>query len=145
MSNRVWFIARILLVLIFVIAGAGKLAGFQGTAAMMSSLGLPSPSFLLAGALVFEIAGAILVLLGWRTRLGVILLILFMIPVTLIFHGFWAVPPEDQREQVNQFLKNLSLIGGLLLLYIHGPGPVSLDHRSARLGEAGRASPEKIG
>lgn len=146
MSNRwAWLIARIFLVLIFVVAGAGKLAGFQGTVAMMASMGLPSPSLLLSGALVLEIAGAILVLLGWKTRLGVILLIVFLIPVTLIFHDFWATPPEDQREQVNQFLKNLSLIGGLVLLYISGPGPVSLDHRRARAGETGRAAAEKIG
>ena len=136
-------IARILVVLIFVVAGAGKLAGFQGTVAMMSSMGIPWPSYLLSAALVLELAGAILVLLGWNTRLGAILLIIFLIPVTLIFHDFWAAPPEDKQEQLFQFLKNLSTIGGLLLLYVHGPGPVSLDRRLALRSEA--AAPEKIG
>jgi len=146
MSNRwIWLIARILLVLIFVAAGAGKLAGFQGTVAMMSSMGIPSPSYLLAGALALEIAGAVLVLLGWKTRLGAVLLVIFLIPVTLIFHDFWAATPEDKQEQLFQFLKNFSTIGGLMLLYLHGPGPVSLDRRLARARRSEPATPNQIG
>ena len=94
---------------------------------MMSAKGLPAASLLLALAIAFELFGGLSVLTGFKTKLGAILLIIFLVPVTLVFHNFWAVPPEQMVMQKIQFLKNLSIIGGLALLIAFGPGRYAVD------------------
>lgn len=125
---------RILLAAIFVISGFGKIVGFEGTVGYMEAYGMPMAQVFLIGAIVLELGGGLMVLLGWKARLGALALIVFTIPATLIFHQFWGI--EDAGEAMTQqimFLKNLSMIGGLLILYVHGAGALSLDHR-ARTG-----------
>jgi uncharacterized membrane protein YphA (DoxX/SURF4 family) len=122
--------ARICLSLIFLYSGITKIFGFAATEQMMASRGLPVPALLLLGNIVFQIVGGISLLLGYKVRWGAILLILFLIPTTLVFHNFLADPKE-----ITAFLKNLGLIGGLLLIYYSGAGAVSLDdnHNSKQL------------
>ncbi|MBM3358206.1 MAG: DoxX family protein [Betaproteobacteria bacterium] len=127
---------RVPLAVIFLISGFGKITGFAGTASFMASKGMPFAEVLLAGALVFELAGAVMLILGWRARWGALLLIVFMIPATLIFHNFWAVEVAQYRNQLNHFLKNVAMIGGLLYVMAFGAGPLSLDAPAKR--EAGR-------
>jgi putative oxidoreductase len=80
----------------------------------------------LAGILAF--VGGVSVLLGYRARLGAFLLVMFLVPVTLVMHNFWAVAdPQVATLQRIQFMKNLGLIGGALLLIYYGAGPVSMD------------------
>lgn len=125
---------RILLAAIFIISGFGKIAGFEGTVGYMEAYGMPMAQVFLVGAIVFELGGGLMVALGWKARLGALALIVFTIPATLVFHQFWAI--EDAGEAMTQqimFLKNLSMIGGLLILYVHGAGAMSLDNR-ARTG-----------
>ena len=113
---------RILLVVIFVVSGVGKIANPEGTERFMASMGMPLTEFFLGCAVVLELGGAASVLLGYRARLGAILLIIFMIPTTFIFHRDFSNP-----LQVIMFLKNTSMTGGLLMLAAFGPGPFSLD------------------
>jgi len=104
-------IARVLLCLVFIHAVIGKLAGFAGVAGAIAAKGLPLAPLLLVAAMVLMTVGSALVISGWRARLGVVLLLLFLIPTTLIFHGDVA----DKMERI-QLLKNLAIIGGLLLV-----------------------------
>lgn len=104
-------IARVLLCLVFVNALLGKLIGFGAVAGVIAAKGLPLASLLLLMAMVLMAVGSALVISGWKARLGVILLLVFLIPTTLIFHGDIA----DNAQRI-QLLKNLAIIGGLLLV-----------------------------
>lgn len=124
MEKYIPLVARAFLAAIFLKSGFDKITGFSGTEQMMAGKGIPLTPLLLVGAIVFELLGGLSVLLGYKARWGAILLILFLIPTTLIFHTDFA-----ERMQMSQFLKNLALIGGLLMVYYAGAGPVSLDHQ----------------
>jgi len=120
-------LGRIAIAAIFLVSGAAKLADVSGTAAHMAAVGIPYPETLAMFVGVAEILGALSLLLGAMTRLGALGLILFLIPATLLFHNFWAVAGEAQQEQLVNFLKNLGLAGGLILLISYGPGRYSID------------------
>jgi putative oxidoreductase len=129
-GNRfVPLLGRILLALIFLISGLGKIFDWQGTAGYMASKGMPLIPFFLLGAIVLELAGGLAVLLGFKARIGALLLIVFLIPATLIFHNFWTLTGMERQIQMIMFLKNLAIMGGLLLVVGLGPGPLSLDER----------------
>lgn len=125
-------IARVCLALIFFVSAAGKMADYGGTVGHMTSLGVPMAKLLLAGALVFEIAGGLMMLFGWRARFGALLLVLFLIPTTLVYHGFWGYTGVERTAQMLQFLKNLAIIGGLLMVCAYGSGPLGADGRRRR-------------
>jgi uncharacterized membrane protein YphA (DoxX/SURF4 family) len=118
-------IARVFLAVIFLRGGISHLFDFSGPQQMMAQRGLPLPGLLLLGNIVSQLVGASLLLLGYKTRLGAILLILFLIPTTLVFHTNFS-----QEMQVIAFFKNLGIIGGLLMVVYAGAGPVSLDERT---------------
>lgn len=115
-------IGRIMLALIFILAGWNKIGGFEGTAGYMASKGLPLPEVLLVLTIIIELGGGILLLIGWQARWAALAIFLFLIPVTLIFHPFWANPDE-----FNAFFKNLAIMGGMLYVVSYGPGPLSPD------------------
>lgn len=110
---------------IFLVSGLGKVAGWAGTVAYAGSKGVP-PS-LLAGAVALEILGGLSLLAGWKTRWGVAALLVFLVPVTLVFHGFWAYQGMESHLQQIQFMKNLSIGGGLVAVLGAGPGVLSVD------------------
>jgi uncharacterized membrane protein YphA (DoxX/SURF4 family) len=116
--------ARVCLAVLFFRGGVSHLLGFAATQQMMAQKGLPLPGLLLMGNIVFQLIGGSLILLGYKTRLGAILLILFLIPTTLVFHMDFS-----KEMQVIAFLKNLAIIGGLLMVVYAGAGPISLDER----------------
>jgi len=118
-------IARSLIGLIFVLSGLTKLTGFQATQEHMATHGIPIPALFLVGAIVVEIVGGVSVILGLWARVGAAILFLFLIPATLIFHTDFG-----QQSQVIMFLKNLAIMGGLLLVAVYGVGPYTL--RSSR-------------
>lgn len=122
-------LGRILLSAIFLISGALKIAHWQGTLQGMQAMHVPAAPFLLAVAVFAELAGGLAVLTGFLARLASALLVLYLIPVTLLFHSFWAVPAAEQGGQMINFLKNLAIMGGLLTLAASGPGPLSLRLR----------------
>lgn len=116
--------ARVFLSVIFIRSGISKILGFAGTQQFMASAGIPSglTGILLVGAILAEVLGGLSVLLGFKARWGAIALVLFLIPTTLIFHTNFA---DD--SQVGAFLKNLAIMGGLLMVFYTGAGPLSVD------------------
>ena len=116
-------IGRILLVLIFLNSGIGKVGNFEGTAQYMAKFGMPFTNYFLIGAIFLELVGSITVVLGFFARFGAMLLLIFLIPTTLIFHTNFA-----DRMQMIQFMKNMSMFGGCLLLLAAGSGRLSLDY-----------------
>jgi len=117
-------VGRTLIALIFLIAGIKKAMAFGGTAGYIASKGLPMPDVLAAIAIVIEIGAAAMVILGWKARLGALALLVFLVPVTLIFHPFWA-----NAAEYNSFMKNLAIMGAMLYVMAYGSGPYSLDRR----------------
>ncbi|MEP0754030.1 DoxX family protein [Trichocoleus sp. Lan] len=128
MEKYIPLIARAFLAAIFLKSGFDKITGFSGTQQFMASKDIPEAltGLLLVAAIILELAGGLSVLLGYKARWGAIALIIFMIPATLIFHTDFA-----DRMQVIAFMKNLAIIGGLLMVYYIGSGPVSLDEQMA--------------
>ena len=110
---------RICLCLVFLNAAIGKITGFSSTVEMMAGQGLPIPEILLIFTIAFQLLGGLSLLLGYKVRIGSILLILFLIPATFVFHN----PATD----INGFLKNIGLIGGLLMVMYAGAGALSID------------------
>ena len=120
---------RFLITFLFLRSAFGKITGFSAVAGMMAKKGMPYAEVFLAGAIVLEIAGSLMILLGWHARLGALLLAIFLVPATLIFHNFWAVDPSQVREAVNQtnhFYKNVSILGALIFIMGTGPGALSV-------------------
>lgn len=113
--------ARVALAALFIIAGFAKIGGYEGTAGYMQSMGVPG--FLLPLVIALEIVGGLAIAVGYRTRVVAFLLAGFSVLSGLLFHS-----PLDPNEQT-QFLKNLAIGGGFLLLVVHGAGRYSLDAR----------------
>jgi putative oxidoreductase len=126
-SGLLLLIGRILLSFIFIMSALNKLGDLSGTSAYMTSKGMPAVPFFLVMAIILELGGGLLVLLGFRARIGVLALVVFLIPTTLIFHNFWALTGMDKQMQTIQFMKNMAIIGGLLILGASGPGLFSFD------------------
>lgn len=122
-------VGRILVAAIFLWSGLGKIGSFAGTAGYMASMGVPLAELALVVTIVVEAGAALMLILGWQARFGAAALLLWMIPVTLIFHAFWAVPADQAQMQMIQFFKNVSLMGAMLLIIGHGAGSYSLDRR----------------
>jgi putative oxidoreductase len=129
--------ARFGIGVIFLASGLGKLMGWSDTVAYAGSRGVPE--ILLVGATALEILGAVSLLAGWKTRWGVAALVAFLVPVTLVFHDFWAYQGAEVQLQSIQFLKNVGIGGGLLAVLGAGPGALSLDARRSRRQERGLA------
>jgi putative oxidoreductase len=115
--------ARICLSLIFLKAGITHLLGFSGLQQTIASVGLPLAGLLAVGTIAFQLLGSLSLVLGYRVQIGAGLLIAFLIPASFMFHNFMADP-----GQTNDFLKNLGLIGGLLMTIYMGAGPLSIDN-----------------
>jgi putative oxidoreductase len=116
--------ARVFLATLFIVAGLGKIAAYDGVAGYMQSFGLPGS--LLPLVIALEIAGGLAIVVGYRTRLVAFLLAGFTVLSALVFHN----PVIDPAEQT-AFLKNLAIAGGFLLLVAQGAGRYSLDARRA--------------
>ncbi|MCT0224711.1 DoxX family protein [Synechococcus sp. CS-1328] len=104
-------IARVLLCLVFLHSLIGKLTGFASPAAAIAAKGLPLAPVLLSAAILLMAAGSALVISGWKSRIGAVLLLVFLVPTTFLFHGDVA----DTSERI-QLIKNLAIVGGLLLV-----------------------------
>jgi len=118
---------RIMLALIFLIAGFGKIGNFSGTAGFMAGAGIPLAEIALVTTIIIEIGGGAMLVLGWKARWAALALFLLLIPATLIFHNFWAAEAAQLQNQLNHFLKNVCILGGLLYVMAFGSGPLSLE------------------
>ena len=122
-------LGRILVAAIFLISGIGKVTGFQGTAGYMASKGLPMVEVLLVITIIIELGGAAMLILGWKARLAAAALFLWMIPVTLLFHNYWAMPADQQMINQIMFLKNVAMMGAMLYVMAFGSGSYSLEKK----------------
>jgi len=120
---------RILIALLFLVAAWPKLTGFAGTSGYFARLGFPMPDVMTVLAIAVELGGAILLILGWRARWVAWALIVFVVIATFAAHRFWEFDASQVRNQMNHFLKNLAIIGGLLYVAAFGAGSLSLDKR----------------
>jgi putative oxidoreductase len=128
-QNLLALAGRILLAAIFVISGFGKISGFDGVAGYIASKGLPMPQVLAALTIALELGGGLLLVVGYKVRWVALLFFLWLIPTTLIFHKFWGIDAAQVQNQMNNFLKNVSIMGGMLLVMAFGPGAYSVDKR----------------
>lgn len=127
--DAILLVARILLMLLFLLSGWSKLTGFSGTVGYMESLGAPLPWLAAAIAVLMEVFAAIALVLGFYTRPLAFLFALFVLGTALLGHSFWEMAGAERAANMTQFFKNLSIMGGLLLLGLTGPGRYSLDRR----------------
>jgi putative oxidoreductase len=130
-QGAVVVLGRFFFALIFLMAGANHFN--KQTIGYAASQGLPWAAIAVPLSGVLAIAGGLTILLGYRAKLGSWLIVLFLIPVTLIMHKFWGVTdPMMAQIQMVMFMKNVSMLGGALLISYFGAGPFSLDARRSR-------------
>ena len=144
-------LGRIMLATIFFMSAVGnKIPQFNNVAGYMASEGVPAPKLMLAGAIVFLLAGSLSIILGFKARLGSTLLLIFLVLATYFFHDFWTISedvmwvlslnaevkqPVQQVEMIS-FMKNLALMGAMLFIIANGSGPLSLDNRQTQVETA---------
>lgn len=129
MNHSAMLVGRILLSLVFLIAGYRKLMGVAASAGYFAKLGFPMPEVMVWVAIAIELGGGILLLLGWKARWAASLLALFTLIAAFAAHRFWEVDPAQYANQMNHFLKNLAIVGGMMFVAAVGPGALSVDGR----------------
>lgn len=130
-SGGVPLLGRILIGAIFLISGLFKIMGYSQIVGYAASKGLPLASIGIAGAILVEVLGGLAVIAGFKTRISAWILFIYLIPTTLLFHNFWAFKGMEQQDNMAHFMKNLAIMGGLLLLATYGPGAYSVDAKKA--------------
>lgn len=120
---------RLLLAAIFLVAGVDKLTAFAATSGYLAKLGFPMPDLMTVIAIALELGGGILLIAGWKIRWAAWALIVFVAVATFAAHRFWEFDASQYRNQLNHFLKNLALVGGLLFVAAFGPGPLSVERK----------------
>jgi putative oxidoreductase len=131
MRDEVILLSRILLVALFLLFGWNKLTDYAGTAAYMAQGGVPVPQAAAVVAIVVEFVVGLAVLLGLWTRPLAVVLAVYTLAAAFIGHRYWTMTGADRFANMINFYKNVSIIGGLLLLYVTGPGKYSIDARLA--------------
>jgi len=124
-------LGRFFFALIFLVSG--PLHFSKQEVAYAAAQGVPLPSILVPFSGLLALAGGLSILLGYRAKLGAWLIVLFLVPVTVMMHNFWAVhDPMMAQVHMAFFMKNVSMLGGALLISQFGAGPFSLDARRSR-------------
>ena len=126
-QNKTLLLARILLVPLYYYGGVGKVMNFEAQATRLPGGDGMLGTLLLSGATAVELGVAKLFLIGLWPRLAAVVLILYTIAATLMFHQFWAAPAATVGPQTVNFLKNLGIIGGFALIAAFGPGAYSVQ------------------
>ncbi len=123
--NGAEFVGRVLLVVLFLMSGLGKINAYDATAGYMASMGVPGVA--LPAVIALEVLGAVAIILGFKTRIVAALLAGFTLVTGLVFHNNFA----DQMQMI-MFLKNVSITGAFLMLVANGAGTFSIDAKSAK-------------
>ena len=126
-NDQLILAARLLLATLFLIFGWRKLMDFSGTVSQMVQLGVPTPVLAAAVALFVELPVAFAVAVGAFTRPAALLMALYTLGTALIGHRYWTITGAGYVDSMDSFYKNLSIMGGFLLLYITGAGKYSID------------------
>jgi putative oxidoreductase len=120
-------IGRILMALIFVLAGMSKLGAISATSAHMASAGIPYPNDLVWGAVALELGGGILLIVGFLTRLVAAACFFYLLALAVIFHAYWTMTGAQAHAQHADFFQHLAMAGGMLFVVAFGAGPYSID------------------
>jgi putative oxidoreductase len=120
-------LARAMLTATFILSALRHLTHWSAALDEMAGDGMLRSSILLLGSITFRLLGGLLVLTGFRARIGATLLVLFIVPAAFLAHDFWAMPPERQTHEMIEFLNNMAIAGGALLVALKGPGAWSFD------------------
>jgi len=124
-------IGRFLFSIIFIMSGINHFS--SGSISYAASAGIPMADILVPISGLFALIGGLSILTGFHARVGAVLILLFLVPVTLIMHNFWSyTDPEMVQMQMTHFMKNISMIGGAVLLAFYGAGPISYDNHQAK-------------
>lgn len=121
-QNFLLFIGRVLFSLLFLIAGFGKIIHFEDNVAFIATQGLPFPAFLMILAIVFELGGSLLILIGWKARIGAAMIFVFVFAATLLVHDFWNYPEPEAKNQLLHFMKDITILGGAIYIMVVGAG-----------------------
>jgi putative oxidoreductase len=127
LDDAVILAARVFLAALFVIFGVRKVRDIPGTMSQMVRDGVPTPALATAVAIFMEVAVALAIAIGALTRLSAVAMALYTFGTSLIEHRYWTISGADQVETMENFYKNLSIIGGFLLLAVTGAGKYSID------------------
>ena len=122
MSNIVDLLGRILISALFFLNSIFKIHNYEGTIVWMESFGVPG--ILLIPAIILEVLGPVLIIVGYQTRIAAALLSLFCVATAVIFHNDFS-----NQMQLTSFLKNIALAGGFLILFVNGAKDLSLDNK----------------
>lgn len=120
-------IGRILMALIFVLAGISKLGAIATTAAHMADHGIPYASDLVWGAVALELGGGILLIVGFLTRLVGAAFFFYLLVLAVVFHAYWTMTGAQAHAQHADFFQHLAMAGGMLFVVAFGAGPYSID------------------
>ena len=126
-QDTVALVGRILLAVMFIISGFGKIAGFDGTVGYIASKGLPIAQLVAIGTIAVELGGGIMLAVGFKARWAALALAIFTLLAAIIFHNFWAAEAAQKMSQQINFMKNISIVGGMLMVFAFGPGRLSVD------------------
>lgn len=127
LQNPLALVGRILIALLFIPAGFGKISGFAGTVGYATSVGMPMPTVAVAVGLLIELLGGLALLFGFGTRIAALALAVFTLSASFFFHAYWALPADQQMMQQLLFFKNVAVTGGLLAFAAFGAGAWSVD------------------
>lgn len=116
-TSKLYPVGRALAGVLFLVSGINKILGFSYVAGWMSSSGLPAAGVLLALTILLEVGAGLALITGFQARFAAAALALFLVPVTLIFHGFWHADAAELQNQLNHFLKNVAILGGMLIVF----------------------------
>lgn len=131
-SGTLLLVGRILLGALFIVAGARKIMMFAGSVGYLAKLGFPAAEAMTVLSILIEIGGGGLLLIGWQTKRVAWLMIAFVAIATFMAHRFWEVDAAQYGNQLNHFLKNAAIAGGLLYVAVLGAGALSVEGRSAK-------------
>ncbi len=128
---------RIFISFIFLITGLSKVVLWHTYMVILSTKMIPLDPIVLLISLLVEILGGLSILMGYKIRYTSMMLFLYLLPVSLIMHNFWAFSGLQFTHEFLNFLKNMAIMGGLLYLAHYGAGPFSVDRWLARKSETG--------
>lgn len=132
LQNPLSLVGRLLIAVMFLLAGISKIGAFAGTSGYIASKGLPMPDVVAALTIALEIGGSLLLILGFCTRWAALALAAFTLLAAVIFHNYWAMPAAQQTIQQIMFMKNIAIVGGLLTIAAWGAGALSMDAKKLR-------------
>ena len=128
-QNAAALVGRILLAVIFITSGWSKITGFEGTVGYIASKGLPLPQIGAIIAILCELGGGLLLVVGFKARWAGLVLAIFTMLAGILFHDFWNADAAAKMGQTINFWKNVSITGGMLMVFAFGPGAYSVDKR----------------